>query len=548
MTEAADLVRSYGGSLSGEHGDGQARGELLERTFSREMLQAFREFKSLWDPDWKMNPGKVIDARPLDADLRLGADYAPPVLETWFAFPDDGRSFAHATRRCVGVGKCRKHDAGTMCPSYMVTREEQHSTRGRARLLFEMLEGDPLTDLWQSEEVHDALDLCLACKACRSECPVRVDMATYKAEFLSHYYERHWRPRHAWAFGRIRTWAALAALAPRVVNSLAATPVVAGAMKIAAGMALDRQIPAFAPQTFRRWFLSRPRRAAEDRPRAILWPDTFNDHFHPETLRAAVDVLEGAGFAVDIPRDALCCGRPLYDYGMLASAKRQLERVMASLREEISAGVPIVGLEPSCVSVFRDELHALFPDREDARRLGEQMKTFSELLTQADREPVAKLRRRVLVHGHCHHKSVMGRDPDEALLDALGVEHEAIDSGCCGMAGAFGFESAHAGVSRAIGERVLLPAVRAAAPDTIVVADGFSCREQIAQETGRRALHVVELAQMAMFEGSQGADDAWPERAYGRDPSADRLPWRQIAGGLLAASAVAVIARRAYRS
>jgi ferredoxin len=266
MEEAADLVASYGGSLSGEHGDGQARGELLDRMFSRELLEASREFKSIWDPDWRMNPGKVIDANPLDADLRLGPAHQPGSPMTWFRYPDDGGEFSRATQRCVGVGKCRKLDAGTMCPSYMVTREEQHTTRGRARLLFEMLHGDPLTEGWQSEAVKESLDLCLACKGCKGECPVSVDMATYKAEFLAHYYAKHFRPLTAYTFGMISRWASLAEIAPRLVNVGSQTPGLRTLAKLAAGMPLGRRIPAFAPASFRRLIA---RRTPMHRPRLL---------------------------------------------------------------------------------------------------------------------------------------------------------------------------------------------------------------------------------------------------------------------------------------
>ena len=364
MEAAADLVHRHGGSLSGEHGDGQARGELLPRMFSPEMMQAFRDFKAIWDPGGRMNPGKVADAYPLDANLRIGTDYDPPAEKTWFQYPDDHGSFAHATLRCVGVGKCRKTDAGTMCPSYMVTREEKHTTRGRAKLLFEMLEGSPVEARWNSEHVHEALDLCLACKGCKGECPVQVDMATYKAEFLAHYYERHRRPRAAYAFGHIRTWARLAArlgLAP-LLNTAAATPGLRHLARLAAGMSQARTIPAFAAQTFRQWFAARQPRPRGTGQTVILWPDTFNDHLHPETLKAAVEVLEHLGCVVVIPAASVCCGRPLYDFGLLSVARRRLATIMSSLEEEIRAGIPIIGLEPSCVSVFRDELVNLFPN------------------------------------------------------------------------------------------------------------------------------------------------------------------------------------------
>ncbi len=546
--EAADLVCRYGGSLSGEHGDGQARGELLERMFSPEILQAFREFKSIWDPDWKMNPGKVIDANPLDANLRLGPDYDPPEPPTWFQFPDDGGSFAESTERCVGVGKCRKSDAGTMCPSYMVTKEERHSTRGRARLLFEMLEGDPLDAGWQSDAVHEALELCLACKACKSECPVHVDMATYKAEFLAHYYEHHWRPRTAYAFGWVPTWARLASRIPRLTNFAAHVPGLQRLAQAAAGMAPDRRIPYFARQTFREWFLERPALPAGSRPRVMLWPDTFNDHFHPETLRAAVEVLEGSGFAVELPRAPLCCGRPLYDFGMLRTARRRLEAVMTSLQQEVSDGVPIVGLEPSCVSVFRDELYNLFPAREDARRLRDQTFTLAEMLcSRPDALPRLSLRRRAVVHGHCHQQAIVGLDADRELLDRMGLQYQVLDSGCCGMAGAFGFERSHYDVSMAVGERVLLPAVRAAARDTLVVADGFSCREQIAHGTGRRALHLAEVLHMAMYGPPGGPPGDLPERAYVRDHASVTLTRRELVGAAVAGVGAVLLVRAAAR-
>jgi ferredoxin len=301
VEEAADLVVSLGGSLSGEHGDGQSRGELLPRMFGAELVEAFREFKAIWDPAWKMNPGKVIDPYRLDENLRLGTDYDPPHPSTHFAFRREGGSIAKAALRCVGVGKCRRPEGGTMCPSFMVTREEMHSTRGRAHLLFEMLQGEPLTGGWQDEHVKEALDLCLACKGCKAECPVNVDMATYKAEFLSHYYERRRRPIAAYAFGLIDWWARLASTAPGLVNLMTQAPGLGAVAKWAAGMPVERQIPAFAPETFQGWFARRTRRAVDRRPRVLIFPDTFNNYFHPQTAIAAVEVLEAAGFAVDVP-------------------------------------------------------------------------------------------------------------------------------------------------------------------------------------------------------------------------------------------------------
>nr|PZN90896.1 MAG: FAD-binding oxidoreductase [bacterium] len=498
VERAADIVIGYGGSLSGEHGDGQARGELLTKMFGPELVQAFREFKAIWDPDGKMNPGKVVDARPLDADLRLGPDYEPPWLETAFALPNDGGSFARATLRCQGIGKCRKLDTGTMCPSYMVLREEKHTTRGRARLLFEMLKGDPVSNGWRDENVKEALDLCLACKGCKHECPVSVDMATYKAEFFSHYYARRLRPLSAYAYGLVFWWARAASLAPGLANLAVRTPGLRGLARAAVRMAPERQFPTVAPRTFTSWFRRRGTRIRGG-PEVILWPDTFNNRFHPEIAAAAVDVLEDAGYRVVVPRTFLCCGRPLYDFGMLDVAEHQLRRVIEALRPQIRAGTPIVGLEPSCVSVFRDELHELFPNDPDAQRLRAQAMTLAEFLVREARgyEP-PRLHARAIVHGHCHHKAIMRLDAEEQLLPRIGLDFRILDSGCCGMAGSFGFERDKYDVSIGAGERVLLPAVRAAGQDTIIIADGFSCREQIRQTTDRRALHLAQVLRMAL--------------------------------------------------
>ncbi|HLJ80240.1 MAG TPA: FAD-linked oxidase C-terminal domain-containing protein, partial [Ktedonobacterales bacterium] len=503
MYEGADLVIRYGGSLSGEHGDGQARGELLTKMYGPELVEAFREFKLIWDPQNKMNPGKVVDAYRMDQNLRLGTDYAPAEPKTHFKFLEDGGSMASATLRCVGVGKCRRMDSmdgGTMCPSFMVTREEKDSTRGRAHLLFEMLRGDAISDGWRDDSVAEALDLCLACKGCKTDCPVNVDMATYKAEFLSHYYAGRLRPLTAYSMGLIYWWARLASLAPALVNFATHAPILSSLAKLVGGIAFEREIPTFAPQTFVSWFRERERgprnSGTSQRSRVMLWPDTFNNHFHPETAIAAVEVLEAAGYDVVIPARSLCCGRPLYDFGMLDTAERLLRQILDTLRPQIEAGVPIVGLEPSCISVFRDELVNLFPNDADARRLKEQTFMLSEFLAQkAESYEPPTLRRKALVHGHCHHKSVLGMDAELSLLKQVGLDIEELKSGCCGMAGAFGFERSgeHYDVSIKCGERVLLPAVRDAAKDTLILADGFSCREQIAQCTDRQALHIAQV-------------------------------------------------------
>jgi FAD/FMN-containing dehydrogenase/Fe-S oxidoreductase len=491
LGEAANLVVSYGGSLSGEHGDGQARGELLPRMYSPEIMQAFREFKSIWDPEWKMNPGKVINPYRVDENLRLGPDFNPPAPSTHFQFPDDDHSFTRATERCVGAGVCRRHGGGTMCPSYMVTREEKHSTRGRARMLNEMIRGDVLHGGWKNEEVKDALDLCLSCKGCKADCPVQVDMATYKAEFLSHYYDGRLRPRHAYASGLIFWWARFASMAPSIANFLTQAPPFNSLAKSMAGYAHQRQIPRFAGETFKHWFFQRRRRNKEGQ-KVVLWADTFNNYFTPEVAKAAGEVLEDAGCYVEVNGGHICCGRPLYDFGFLTRARKTLETTLRVLQPAIQSGAPIIGLEPSCVSLFRDELPNLLAANEDAKRLSAQVVTLADFLNSKPKYTPPQLSGKAVVHGHCHHKSILKFDDETSLLKKTGLDCTILDSGCCGMAGAFGYEKEHYEVSVQCGERVLLPAVRSAASSDLIIADGFSCREQILQQTGRRALHLAE--------------------------------------------------------
>jgi FAD/FMN-containing dehydrogenase/Fe-S oxidoreductase len=538
MEEAADLVVSYGGSLSGEHGDGQARAELLDKMYGEELVQAFREFKRVWDPDWKMNPGKVVDPYKLDENLRL-VNFKPMPTTTEFKFPNDKRSFARVAIRCVGVGKCRS-DSGTMCPSFMATHEEKYTTRGRARLLFEMMQGDAITEGWRSEAVKESLDLCLSCKGCKSDCPVSVDMATYKAEFLSHYYAGRTKPIPAYAFGFIDRWSRLASMMPPLVNFVSRTPGLSNLVKAAIGMPQERSIPLYAPETFKAWFKKRPVVNA-DAPPVVLWADTFNNHFFPDIARAAVEVLESAGFRVLVPRDPVCCGRPFYEFGMLEHAKHYLQQVMATLHQEIASEVPVVGLEPSCISVFRDELTNLFADDERAKRLSKNSFMLSEFLVQkVDNYAPPKLHRKALVHGHCHHKSILNMEAEQKLLDKMGIEYEEPDSGCCGMAGSFGFTEGKYDVSVKAGERVLLPKVREADEETLIIASGFSCREQIAQLTNRRALDLAQVIRMAMHDGVEARHpEATVERhraaAHRRaNEKAAIAAGAMVAGGLLA--------------
>ena len=504
VEEAADLVVSYGGSLSGEHGDGQARAELLPKMFGPALVEAFQQFKALWDPDWKMNPGKVVLPGKLDADLRLGADYHPWEPETHFKFPQDGGSLAQATLRCVGVGKCRQYDGGMMCPSFRATREEEHSTRGRAHLLWEMTRGDVVRDQWRDASVKSSLDLCLSCKGCKSDCPVGVDVATYKAEFLSHHYEGRRRPLNHHAFGQVDRWARMASVFPGTANFFTQTAGLRGIAKFMAGISPRRTLPAFAPTSFRNWFAER-KPVNSVAPPVLLWPDTFNNYFHPETAIAALEVLEAAGFQVRLPAGNVCCGRPLYDFGMLDRAKNLLLGTLDTLEGEIADGIPVVVLEPSCASVFRDEMLNLFPEDARAQRLSKQVFLLSEFLERnAGQSYLPEISRRALVHGHCHQKSVMKMTDEEAILRRLGVDYEMPSPGCCGMAGAFGFEKEKYPVSVAIGELELLPAVRNTPDDWLIIANGFSCREQIRQCTGRRAMHLAEVIRMAMRDAARG--------------------------------------------
>ncbi len=499
LEEAADLVVRFGGSISGEHGDGHARAFLYEKMFGPELVEGFRQFKQIWDPFNRLNPGKVVDAYPPEAFLKLGADYRPRKLQTHFAFLDDQGSFEKATQRCVGVGACRKTDAGTMCPSYQVTREEIHSTRGRAHLLFEMLQGEVLADGWKSQAVKESLDLCLGCKGCRHECPTSVDLATYKAEFMAHHYEGRWRPLNHFAFGHIDRWARLGAQLPTLTNRLGTAPGISHLVRKTLGLAPQRTFPRLAQKSFVRWLRDQPVRRGLG-AEVVLFADTFNNYFHPATAQAAWEVLTEAGFHVVVPqsRGHLCCGRPLYDFGLLDTAKKYLQRVLAALAPHLERGLPVIVLEPSCASVFRDELRNLLPHDPLGTLLRQQTVTLSEFL-QAPATGFTPRRlegKKVLVHGHCHHKAVLKFSEEEALLRRMGVNFKTLDSGCCGMAGPFGFEEKKFAVSQALGERVLLPAVRAAEPDTIILADGFSCREQIVQNTRRQALHLAELLRL----------------------------------------------------
>ncbi len=552
LNDAADLVTAYGGSLSGEHGDGQQRGELLPKMFGPELMRAFGQLKSIFDPDNLMNPGKVVDPYPFDTHLRLGADWIPDQDSTLhFSYPNDGGSFVKAASRCVGVGKCRQHttDGGTvMCPSFQVLHEEEHATRGRARLLFEMLNGHgdgPITDGWRSQDVHDALDLCLACKGCKKDCPVDVDMATYKAEFLAHFWKGRLRPRSDYAMGFLPVVAGLVTrlrLGP-LVNSMTHTP---GLHRVATWVAgvEDREVPVFATRSLQSWFAHRRPQGTGHRGTVMLWPDTFTNNFHPDVGRAAVEVLESAGWRVTLPSEPLCCGLTWISTGQLDVAKRVLNRTIRALADHVGKGGFVVGLEPSCTAVFRSDMKELLPDAEAVDVLEKQVVTLAELLHQHSpgwKPP--RWARHAMIQVHCHQHAVLGNGADMAILQEMGMTPEHLDSGCCGLAGNFGFQPGHLEVSQKCAERVMLPAVRAADRQTVVMADGFSCRTQLHEldSNGREGMHLAEVIRAGLRHDDKQPSGP-PEQKWATRPRPpgwkSRVAAMTIVAGVAAATAL----------
>ncbi|MDT7659703.1 MAG: hypothetical protein QOF38_4418 [Pseudonocardiales bacterium] len=531
MENAADLVVAHGGSLSGEHGDGQARAELLPRMYPKEIIAGFEQFKGIWDPDDRMNPERVVRPAKLDEDLRVFVGMPTLPDRPLLAFAHDRGSFTRATRRCLGVGRCVTASGGVMCPSYRATGEEMHSTRGRARLLFEMANGSVIKDGWQSDEVAEALDLCLSCKGCKRDCPVGVDMAAYKTEFLAQRYKGRLRPLSHYSMGALPRWLRLAARVPglpKVLNAAARRPRLASVAKRLGGIAPERDIPPLAQRTFTsRFRASRDSRHTESglsaHPadvlraptqgavspdsrgagrRIVLWPDSFTDHFDPHIAHDAVTVLESLGYRVEIPGGPVCCGLTWYSTGQVDAARTVLRRTLATLRPWLADGVPIVVLEPSCAAALRADLPELLPAEAAAADLAGAVRTFAEVLAGHTEEITERSDRalglRALVQVHCHQHADLGADDDRAVLKALGVDATVLDSGCCGLAGNFGFEKGHYEVSMACAERVLLPAVRAAEPGVEVLADGFSCRTQLRQAGQREPVHLAQLAVRAL--------------------------------------------------
>ena len=495
VEQAADLVVELGGSVSGEHGDGRARGELLSRMYGADGVALLGELKRIWDPAGVLNPGMIVDPPQLDLAIRHDGPAKDRRMLTIFDYPDDEHDFAQAQRRCVGIGKCRQSSGSVMCPSYQVTRDEVHSTRGRAHLLWEMLQGDLITDGWRSTEVRDGLDLCLSCKGCLSDCPVNVDVATYKAEFTHHHYARRpWaRPLSHWSMGWLPLWSRLASRAPGVANRFAGLQLT----KRLGGIAAEREVPPFAPETFTHWFTHRNSSGSGGGRRVVLWPDTFTNYLAPEIGRAAVAVLEAAGYEVVLPAKPVCCGLTWISTGQLTTARRVLNRSLRVLAPHLQAGTPIVGLEPSCTAAFRHDAPALLADNPLAASAAANTRTFSELLAESGWQP-PYVGGAAYVQPHCHQHAVLGFDADRKLMAAAGIEADLAEPGCCGLAGNFGFERGHYEISAAVGERTLLPAVRSLPETTTVLADGFSCRTQIAQATPRHPRHLAELLAQAL--------------------------------------------------
>jgi FAD/FMN-containing dehydrogenase/Fe-S oxidoreductase len=494
VTAAAELVGKYGGSMSGEHGDGRARSELLPAMYSPEAIGTMAAVKAIFDPGNVLNPGVLADPAPLDADLRV-PQARPLRTGLGFAYPHDGGDLSAAVHRCVGVGKCRADataTGGVMCPSYLATRDEKDSTRGRARVLQELANGT-LVRGFGAAEVAESLDLCLSCKGCSSDCPAGVDMATYKAEALYQRYRRRPRPAAHYALGWLPRWTRLASRAPGVANAALRAPGLAALAKRAGGIDARRPLPRFAAQTFRAWFARRPAPEPQaDRPPVLLWVDTFTDHFTPEVGRAAVRVLEAAGYAVQITGEPVCCGLTWISTGQLDGARRQLRHTLRALGPALRAGTPVVGLEPSCTAVLRGDITELLPGDPRARLARDATRTLAELLTQtAQWTPPDLAGLRAVAQPHCHQHAVMGWHADAALLAQAGAEVTAV-GGCCGLAGNFGVERGHYDVSRAVAETALLPAVRAAG-DAMVLADGFSCRTQLDQLAQVPGTHLAQL-------------------------------------------------------
>jgi FAD/FMN-containing dehydrogenase/Fe-S oxidoreductase len=502
--EITDLVIEFGGGMSGEHGDGLVRSHLNEKLFGHQLYQAFRQVKAAFDPDHRMNPGKIVDAPPMTENLRYGTEYHTISINTHYDFSREG-GFATAVELCNGAGVCRKKNEGTMCPSYMVTLEDQHSTRGRANLMREILSSKLPADEFTGKDLYETLDLCLECKGCKAECPSNVDMAKLKYEFLAHYNEANGTPLRARMFANIHAISKAASIWPSMANWTLTNPMIRRALDRFIGIDARRKLPAFAPQTFESWFTKRGKsqnanaRSQASAGKVVFFHDTFINYNYPEIGKATVQLLEAAGYEVRLSERA-CCGRPMISKGLPEAARENANFNIRRLYSFVEDGYSIVGCEPSCILTFRDEYPDLVKGRyatdvAKASFLLEEFivkeKTAGRWRFQFKRQPG-----KALIHGHCHEKALTGsRYLKEAL--ALAYHVEEIDSGCCGMAGSFGYEKEHYDMSIAIGRRRLFPAVENN-PEAIVVAPGISCRQQVEHATGRRPLHPAEALLLAL--------------------------------------------------
>ena len=499
--EVGDLVMEYGGSMSGEHGDGLVRSWFNRKMFGDQIYGAFQDVKQAFDPNGIMNPGKIVDAQPMTENLRIGPEYRPLQPSTGFAFRQEG-SFAHGIEMCNGQGACRKVLGGTMCPSYMATREEEHSTRGRANALRAAMSGALPTSALTDKRLYDVLDLCLECKGCAAECPSNVDMAKLKYEFLNQYHKANGYSARSQVFGNIAAFSKIGAFFAPMSNWMNRLPPVRRMMESHLGVDRRRQLPPFASQTFAQWFRARggsPESVAQ-RGRVILFPDTFTNYNHPELGRAAVKVMEALGYQVIVPK-VRCCGRPLLSKGMMSKAQQNARFNVDRIHSYVASGAKLVGIEPSCILSFADDYTDLNGvDSAKAREIADNTMLVEQFVDHAIGQGASldldssRLPGRILFQGHCHQKALVGTGAAMGLLNSIdGVEATEIASGCCGMAGSFGYEVEHYDISMQIGEMAVFPAIRDQPGDFTVVAEGVSCRQQIAQGTDKQARHLVEV-------------------------------------------------------
>lgn len=527
--DIAHLVVRFGGSLSGEHGDGQAKAEFLPIMYGDKLMTAFQRFKDIWDPARRMNPGKLIDAYRMDDNLRFGPDYATAVIPTQLHFVEDPQGFGRSTERCIGMGKCRAH-TGAMCPSYQATREERYSTRGRAHLLHELVRGEVLAEGWQDKAVADSMEHCLSCKACKSECPTQVDIASYKAEFMHRHFQTRRRPFAHHVFGRIGQWLPLLSKIPRIVNAVQGG--MAGSIvKRILGISQSKTLPSLAQQTFLQWVQSYEQQQTSmhtqeqseaylptgkqgpgnkhgdnnhfyclgksTAPCVVLWSDSINGHYRPDVLKSAVNVLIKIGYQVAIPKMHFCCGRPLYEYGLLNEAKAALSNILENFYPYAPDSARILVLEPSCLSVFKDELLRLYPDNANAIGLSRRCTTLAEFLVH-NKITIKKPFKTGILHLHCHDKALQVAEHDRALLKACVEQLTEAEAGCCGMAGSFGIRDKTRTIGQTLFDRALKPAIVQADSQAVIIANGFSCQEQISDGTGRKALHPVEVLESCL--------------------------------------------------